>query len=112
MNDLPDSDAENVVALDLSSFSKSDLGKIKALGEKLRLLYRWFRAERVTRPGLDQYMLYSGDRTKTPYTAYRVERSRDGEYRLFSQSTDECLITARSLSDVLDKLPDDFFYSS
>ena len=101
----------NLVELDLSPFSKSDLAKIKALGEKLRLLYRWFRAERVTQPGLDQYLIYSGDRSRTPYAAYRVDRHRDGEYRLVSLKTDECLAAARTMAGVLDRLPDDFFSS-
>lgn len=101
----------NLVALDLSPFSKSDLARIKALGEKQRLLYRWFRSERVSQAGLDQYMIYSGDRSRTPYAAYRIDRLRDGEYRLFSIKTEECLATSRSLTDVLDKIPDDFFCS-
>ncbi|MFT5438713.1 MAG: hypothetical protein ACI9MJ_000573 [Alphaproteobacteria bacterium] len=112
MNDAPDSETENLVELDMSPFSKPDLERIKALGEKQRLLYRWFRAERITRAGLDQYLIYSGDRTRTPYSAYRVERYRDGEYRLCNQRTDECIVTARTMGDVLDRLPDDFFYST
>jgi hypothetical protein len=112
MNETPDKRSENLVELDMSPFSKLDLEKIKALGEKQRLLYRWFRAERITRAGQDQYLIYSGDRTRTPYSAYRVERYRDGEYRLCNQRTHECIVTARTMGDVLDRLPDDFFYST
>lgn len=112
MTDNPETTPDNLVELDLSPFSKADLEKIKALGEKLKLLYRWFRAERVSRPGLDQYMIYSGDRSRTPYSAYRVERYRDGEYRLSSQRSDECIATGRTMDEVLDRLPDDFFYSN
>ncbi len=111
MENSSDADPDNLVRLDLSSFTKSDLQRITALGEKLKLLYRWFRAERTTRPGLDQYFIYSGDRTKTPYAAYRVERYRDGEYRLCNQKTDECLATGRTIQQVLASLPDEFFYS-
>jgi hypothetical protein len=111
MTDEPEQKPDNLVELDLSPFSKSDLEAIRALGEKLRLLYRWFRAERITRPGLDQYLIYSGARTRTPYAAYRIERYRNGEYRLLSQRTDERIATGRTLADVLDHLPDDFFYA-
>lgn len=111
MDDPSNSAPGNLVELDLSPFSKSDLAKIKALGEKLRLLYRWFRSERITEPGLDQYLIYSGDRSRTPYAAYRIDRHRDGQYHLFRQKTEESLVTARTMTDVLDKLPDDFFCS-
>ena len=111
MTDTADPKPENLIELDLSPFSRPDLAKIKALGERQRLLYRWFRAERVTRPGLDQYLVYSGDRTRTPYAAYRIERYRNGEYRLMRQRSDECLLSARNIDDILNKLPDDFFYS-
>lgn len=111
MTDPQDDTPENLVQLDLSPFSKSDLEKIRALGEKQKLLYRWFRSERVTRPGLDQFLLYSGTRGKTPYAAYRVERYRDGTYKLASQRSDELLASSRTLDEVLDKIPDDFFYS-
>lgn len=102
---------DNLVRLDRSPFSGADLQKIQALGEKQRLLYRWFRCERLTRPGLDQVVLYSGARSRTPYAAYRVERHGDGTYKLVNQRSDELLAAGRTLDDVLDRLPDDFFYS-
>ena len=111
MTDPQDNTPENLVQLDLSPFSKSDLAKIRDLAEKQKLLYRWFRSERVSRPGLDQFLLYSGTRGKNPYAAYRVERYRDGTYKLASQRTDELLATGRTLDEVLTELPDDFFYS-
>ena len=57
---------DNLVSLDLSPFSRADLGKIAKLGDKLRLLYRWFRSERVSEAGLDRYFLYSGSRGRSP----------------------------------------------
>lgn len=111
MTDPQDDRPDNLVPLDLSPFSKGDLDKIQALGEKQRLLYRWFRYERHTQPGLDQFILYSGTRGRQPYAAYRVERYRDGLYTLVNQRTDERLATGRTLDGVLDTLPDDFFYS-
>ncbi len=106
-DDIPD----NLIQLDRSPFSQPDLRKIQALGEKQKLMYRWFRCERITQPGLDQFKVYSGARGRTPYAAYRVERYGDGTYKLFSQRTDEVLAEDRTLDAVLDKLPDDFFYS-
>ena len=111
MTDPQDDAPENLVRLDLSPFSKSDLEKIRVLGEKQKLLYRWFRSERSTRPGLDQYLLYSGTRGKSPYAAYRVERYRDGTYKLANQRSDELIATGRTLDEVLGKIPEDFFYS-
>ena len=59
---------DNIIELDLSQFSKEDVEKIKALGEKQKLCYRWFRYERLTEPGIDQFMIYSGARSQTPYS--------------------------------------------
>jgi hypothetical protein len=106
-DDRPD----NLIQLDRSPFSDADLKKIEALGDKLRLLYRWFRTERTTQPGIDQFKLYSGARSRTPYAAYRVERHSDGRYKLADQRANEILAEGRTLDDVIDKLPDDFFYS-
>lgn len=102
---------DNLVRLDRSPFSKKDTEKIKAVGDKQKLLYRWFRCERLTQEGLDRFVLYSGARGRTPYAAYRVERYGDGRYKLADQRTDEALAEGRTLDAVLDKLPDDFFYS-
>ncbi|MBK18772.1 MAG: hypothetical protein CMM52_08035 [Rhodospirillaceae bacterium] len=102
---------DNLIELDLSAFSKEDVEKIKALGEKQRLLYRWFRHERTTQPGLDQFFIYSGARGRTPYSAYRVERHMDARYAIFSQRSGEMIAEGRTLDSVLDHLPDDFFYS-
>ena len=68
-DDIPD----NLVQLDRSPFSQADLRKIRALGEKQKLMYRWFRSERITQPGLDQSKVYSGARGRTPYA--RIIRS-------------------------------------
>lgn len=111
MTDRQNEKPDNLVRLDRSPFSSADLQKIQALGEKQRLLYRWFRCERQTRPGLDQFLLYSGARSRTPYAAYRVERHGDGTYRLANQRTDELLAAGRTLDEVLERLPEDFFYS-
>lgn len=111
MTEPEDDPPDNLVRLDRSPFSQADLTKIRALGEKQKLMYRWFRSERVTRPGLDKFVLYSGTRGRTPYAAYRVERHSDGTYKLVNQRTDEALAEDRTLDAVIDKLPDDFFYS-
>ncbi|NKB21009.1 MAG: hypothetical protein GKS01_10960 [Alphaproteobacteria bacterium] len=102
---------DNLVELDLSPFAKEDVEKIKALGEKQRLCYRWFRFQRRTEPGLDQFIIYSGARGRTPYAAYRIERHRDAQYALISQRTGETIANGRTIGNVLDHLPDDFFYS-
>ena len=111
INNAQEDAPDNIVELDLSQFSKEDVEKIKELGEKQKLCYRWFRYERVTEPGLDQFVIYSGARSQTPYSCYRVERYPDAHYTLVSQRTGENVVTGRTLETVLDHLPDDFFYS-
>jgi len=111
MTDSQDDAPDNLVRLDRSPFSQADLKKIQALGEKQTLMYRWFRSERITRPGLDQFKVYSGTRGRTPYAAYRIERHGDGTYKLVNQRTDAVLAEDRTIDAVIDRLPDDFFYS-
>ncbi|MDA1326870.1 MAG: hypothetical protein O3C34_19285 [Proteobacteria bacterium] len=111
MREPQDDAPDNLIQLDRLPFSQADLKKITALGEKQRLMYRWFRSERITQPGLDQYKVYSGARGRNPYAAYRVERHGDGTYKLFDQRTDTVLAEDRTIDAVLEKLPDDFFYS-
>lgn len=108
VNDPPD----NLIELDMSAFSRADVEKILALGQKQRLLYRWFRCERNTEPGLDVYLVYSGTRGRTPYAAYRFERRRDGRYRLLDGRTHEAVAEGRTLDDVIARLPDNFYYST
>ncbi len=103
--------SDNLVRLDLSQFSRADLDKITALGKKLQLLYRWYRSERVTKDGCDIYFLYSGARGRHPYAAYRIERRRDGAYVLLEQRRDQEIAGGRTLDEVIDALPEDFFYS-
>ena len=102
---------DNIVELDLSPFSKDDIEKIKALGRKQKLCYRWFRFHRKTEAGLDQILLYAGSRGRSPYSSYRVDRYRDAQYTLVNQRTGETIVTGRTIESVLDFLPDDFFYS-
>ena len=111
MDRAAETPSDNLVRLDLSPFSRADLGKIEKLGDKLRLLYRWFRSERITADGCDALVLYSGARGRKPYAAYRVERRRDGGYVLADQRSEEELRTGRTLDEVLDALPEDFFNS-
>jgi hypothetical protein len=101
----------NLVALDLSRFSRGDIAKMEKLGEKQRLLYRWFRLERNTEPGLDQCVMYSGARGYSPYAAYRVARHRDGRYELFDQRSSNSIIEGRTINSALEALPEDFYYS-
>ena len=103
--------ADNLITLDLAPFSRADIGKIAALGDKMRLLYRWFRSERVSEVGLDRCFLYSGARGRAPYASYLVERHRDGRYRLGDQRNDETICWGGTLDEVLEALPEDFYYS-
>ncbi len=112
MNRAAETPSDNLVRLDLSPFSRADLAKLKKLGDKQRLLYRWFRSERLTTEGCDAVVLYSGARGRRPYAAYRVERHRDGGYVLLDQRSEEQIHTGRTLDEALDALPEDFYYSA
>ena len=111
MSSPQDLKKDNIVELDLSPFSKDDIEKIKALGIKQKLCYRWFRFHRKTEAGLDQILLYAGSRGRSPYSSYRVDRYRDAQYTLVNQRTGETIVTGRTIESVLDFLPDDFFYT-
>ena len=100
-----------LVARDISRFSRGDITKMEKLGEKQRLLYRWFRLERSTEPALDQCVIYSGARGFSPYAAYRVARHRDGRYELLDQRSGDSILKGRTLDSVLEALPEDFYYS-
>lgn len=104
--------SNNLVQLDFSAFSRSDLEKIEALGDKLRLLYRWFRFEHKSEPGRDRCFIYSGSRGRTPYASYRLERHRDGRYELLDNRGETSLATGRTLDEVIAAIPDDFYYSN
>jgi hypothetical protein len=104
----------NLVQLDLSRFSRSDIAKIENLGQKLRLMHRWFRFERReedTGDGGDGYLLYSGDRGPRNYVSYGIHRLYDGAYELRDPRRKTVLASARSIDEVIDALPEDFFYT-
>ena len=112
MNKIKTNYPDNIIELDFSKFSKDDFVQVEALAKKQKLLYRWFRFERVTEPGLDQLVFYSGARGRTPYAAYRVDRHRNGRYSLVNHRTEEIITKSRTLNSALNKLPDDFYYST
>ena len=102
--------ADNLVRLDLSRFSARDARKIDELGDKMRLLHRWFRCERASEPGGEAFAVYSGDRGPRRYSSYRIVRYEDGAYGLLEGDGGECLATGRTIDDVIDAIPDDFYY--
>ena len=108
---MAENTANNLVALDLASFSRADLAKIEGLGDKMRLLYRWFRMERRRSPGRDECVLYSGARGPAPYACYRIARRRDGRYELRDHRSGALLAGGRTLDEVLAALPEDFYYT-
>ena len=104
--------ADNLIPLDLSRLTPADLAKVRALGDKLRLMHRWFRYE-VSRgdDGGERVVLYSGDRGPTRYAAYAVGRGKDGRYVLSDSRRDRTLATARTIDAALEALPPDFFHA-
>jgi hypothetical protein len=102
---------DNLVRLDVSRFSKSDVSKVQALGDKLKLMRRWYRCERQQGSGHDRFVVYSGDRGPTPYSVFHIVRNPDGSYALFDPKADKTLVSARTIDAVIDALPNDFYYS-
>jgi hypothetical protein len=105
----------NLVRLDLSRFSRTDIIKIEDIGRKLRLMHRWFRYERREEDsgdGADCYMIFSGDRGPRTYVSYSIWRLYDGGYELRDPQRKQLLASARSIDGVIDALPDDFFYTA
>lgn len=107
--------ADNLVRLDLSKFTRSDVVKIEDIGRKLRLMHRWFRYERREEDadnGGDCYFIFSGDKGPRTYVTYSLWRLYDGGYELRNPQRKELLAAARSIDRVIDKIPDDFFYTA
>ncbi len=102
--------ADNLVRLDLSRFTARDIRKIGRLGDKMRLLHRWFRGERITVGDGDGFAIYSGDRGPRRYASYRIVRFADGAYGLLDGVSGEPLATGRTVDAVMDAIPDDFYY--
>ena len=102
--------ADNLVRLDLSRFTARDLRKIHRLGDKMRLLHRWFRGDRITGRDGDGFAIYSGDRGPKPYASYRIVRFADGAYGLLDGISGDALATGRTVDAVMEAIPDDFYY--
>lgn len=102
--------SENLFELDLSKFTRSDAGKLRALNDKLKLMRRWYRFEITRKLDGEEAQLYSGNRGPARYAHYRILRRRDGAYVLLASSSDTALRESRTIDDVLDAIPDDFFY--
>jgi len=109
--------ADNLLKLDLSRFTRSDVSKIHRLQGKLRLMHRWFRCERIDpeNPGnqgeIDTFAIYSGDRGPKQYVCYHINRLADGAYELRRPPSETPIARGRALDSVIAALPDDFFYT-
>lgn len=106
------SSRDNLVSLDLSKFSRADIAKIEGIGEKLRLMRRWFRYDIDDTEGRAEARIYSGDRGPARYARCRIVRSQDGSYELYIEGAESPLAQARTMDAVIDAIPDEFFYTS
>ena len=101
---------DNLVRLDLSRFTARDVRKIGELGDKMRLLHRWFRCDRHDGSDGESFRIYSGDRGPRRYASYEISRRQDGTYRLTGGDDGEELRRGRTIDEVIDALPSDFYY--
>lgn len=101
----------NLVALDLRKYTAADAAKIEVLQDKIRMLRRWCRCERVDSDGIEYFALYSGDRGNQPYASYRVFREVHGAYLLHHGRSNTLIATGRTIDAALDALPDDFYFA-
>ena len=102
--------ADNLVRLDLSRFTARDVRKIGELGDKMRLLHRWFRCERLDGSDGEAFAIFSGDRGPRHYASYQIVRHEDGSYGLVGGDGDTALADGRTIDEVIDAIPDDFYY--
>ena len=102
---------DNLVRLNLSRFTSRDIRKLWELGEKMRLLHRWFHCERIDRSDGEAFVIYSGDRGPRRYVSYRITRYQNGTYDLSKGCRDKSLAGGRTMDEVIDALPDDFYYT-
>ena len=103
--------SDNVVALDLARFTAADAKKIEGLQQRVWMMRRWCRFDRIEKDGAETIHLYSGDRSRQPYANYRLSRSKTGAYDLFDGRSGKKLATGRTIDDVIDALPEDFYYA-
>ena len=103
---------DNLVRLNLSRFTSRDIRKLGELGEKMRLLHRWFRCERLDLLDGETFVIYSGDRGPRRYASYQITRHEDGTYGLSEGYGGKSLTGHRTMDEVIKALPDDFYYTA
>ena len=102
---------DNLVALDLTRFTQADARKLADLKKKVMMMRRWCRCERTVKDGRDAFELYSGDSSAQPYANYRIIRREDGGYVLEDSRSDSHIADGRTIDNVIDALPDDFYFT-
>ena len=102
---------DNLVPLELSRFTSSDLAKLTDLQKKLMGMRRWCRYEQIADDGRETCLLYSGDHGPQPYAVYRITRRQGGSYMLEDGRTDTFIAEGRTIDHVISTLPDDFYFT-
>lgn len=102
---------DNLVTLDLRRFTQADHQKITELREKLLMMRRWCRCERIDKDGWQMYMLYSGDRGPQAYASYVISRRENGAYILQDARSQAPIADGRTIDAVIEALPEDFYFT-
>ena len=102
---------KNIVDLDLSRFSQTDVKKIHALQKKVWLMRRWCRCDCVEEGGREIFILYSGDNGPKPNVIYRKSKLIDGKYILEGDSESKAIVIAQTMDAVINLIPDNFYFT-
>jgi hypothetical protein len=109
--EYPQAMNDNLVALDLTRFTRADAQKLADLQKKVTMMRRWCRCERAEKNRRDTFELYSGDSGAQPYANYRITRREDGGYLLEDGRSEAHIAGGRTIDSVIDALPDDFYFT-
>ena len=102
---------KNIVDLDLSRFSQTDVKKIHALQKKVWLMRRWCRCDCVEEAGREIFILYSGDNGPKPYVIYRISKLIDGKYILEGDTEGKAIGLGQTMDAVINLIPDNFYFT-
>lgn len=102
---------DNLITLDLTRFTPADIQKLEDLRNRVVMMRRWYRYERIEKNGREFYALYSGDSGPHAYASYVISRRENGSYALQDGRNDAPIADGRTIDAVIEALPEDFYFT-